>query len=352
MIFLLLSLLAAAGAVTLQDAPVDLSATQAEFAQFKAKFGKRYADAAEEQRRHVAFVASKARAAQKNAFALSVNSTARYGVTLFSDLSPEEFKVQYLTANIEQEDSYRQAMRLKRAHERRRPKHETEQLEKLVQATSHIDWRDHGLVTRVKNQAQCGSCWAFSATEEIESMLLKTYPSQYKNTTLALSPQQIVDCDQTSAGCGGGLTESAWDYVIQAGGIESNASYPYAAVDQQCAFDKSKVVATIKSYTPATSWYSETELLQTLVKEGPISVCVDAANWQDYTSGIMDRYECAWVNVLDHCVQLVGYDSTGPTPYWIIRNSWTTQWGIEGYIYVSFNLDSCGVANDANYVTV
>jgi len=352
MFFLVVALIAAASAVTLQDAPVDLSATVAEFASFKAKFGKTYADAAEEQRRHLAFVASKARAAQKNAFALSVNSTARYGVTMFSDLSPEEFKAQYLNANKKQDVTYREAMRLKRAHERRRPQHETDRLEKLVAATTHIDWRDHGYVTRVKNQGQCGSCWAFSATEEIESMLLKTYPTQYKNTTLALSPQQIVDCDQTSAGCGGGLTESAWDYVMQAGGIESNASYPYAAVDQQCAFDKSKVVATLKSYTAATSWYSDTELLQTLVKEGPISVCVDASSWQDYSGGIMTRWECAWVDVLDHCVQLVGYDATGPTPYWIVRNSWSAQWAIDGYIYLAFDLDTCGIANDANFVTV
>lgn len=334
-------------AVSVQDAGIS-----AEFAAFKVKYAKQYENAAEEAVRHAAFVASKARADKKNAFALSVNSTARYGVTQFSDLSPEEFKRMYLNANKKQKHSPREAMRLKRAHERRRPAEETAAINKVVAATTHVDWRNHGLVTRVKNQGQCGSCWAFSATEEIESMLLKTYPTKYSNKTLALSPQQIVDCDQTSAGCGGGLTESAWDYVIQAGGIESNASYPYAAVDQQCAFDQSKVVANIKSYTAATSWYSDTELLATLVKEGPISVCVDASSWQDYQSGIMDRWECAWVDVLDHCVQLVGYDATGPTPYWMVRNSWTTSWGIEGYIHLAFDLDTCGIANDANFVTV
>lgn len=183
-------------------------------------------------------------------------------------------------------------------------------------------------------------------------MLLKSKPGQFKNTTLALSPQQIVDCDGTSAGCGGGLTESAWDYVIQAGGIESNASYPYVANDQQCAFDASKVVTTIKSYTEATSWYSESQLLQTLVNEGPISICVDAASWQTYSGGVMDRLQCAWIDTLDHCVQLVGYDATGPTPYWIVRNSWTDQWGVDGYIYLEYGWDVCGLANDANYVTI
>jgi C1A family cysteine protease len=83
-----------------------------------------------------------------------------------------------------------------------------------------------------------------------------------------------------------------------------------------------------------------------------VSVCVDAANWQDYQSGVMDWEECAWINFLDHCVQLVGYDTTASTPYWIVRNSWNTDWGIKGYILLAMGDDTCGIAHESTYVTV
>jgi C1A family cysteine protease len=325
-----------------------------EFAAFKLKHKKVYASADEEAMRKQVFAAGVARIASRNSAAAARKASVRFAVNQFTDLEPAEFQKHYLTANVTQPHTPAQARRLRNKYERSWSAEKKAAVESVAQATSFIDWRQHGLVTRVKNQAQCGSCWAFSATEEIESMLLKTYPSRYSNATLALSPQQIVDCDGTSAGCGGGLTESAWDYVISAGGIESNASYPYKAVDQQCAFDASKVVATIKSYTAATSWYSETELLSTLVKEGPVSICLDASSWQDYSSGVMDRLECAWIDQLDHCVQLVGYNAKGPNgvAYWMVRNSWTTSWGIEGYIWLEYGWDVCGLANDANVVVV
>ena len=122
-----------------------------------------------------------------------------------------------------------------------------DQLARSVGQPTSWDWRKHGLVTRVKNQGQCGSCWAFSATEEIESQWLKAGHGDVN--TLELAPQQIVDCDGTSMGCGGGRTESAFNYIIGAGGIESNHTYPYRAVDGQCKFNKNDVVAHISSYS-------------------------------------------------------------------------------------------------------
>jgi C1A family cysteine protease len=285
--------------------------------------------------------------AKQNARAIAINSTARYGVNHLSDLTPEEFKKFYLNAGRKPKHTKEEIAKLRAQHEANLSAEKKAAIAKLQ--ASNIDWVAAGLVTRVKNQAQCGSCWAFSATEELESMWIKA--GKATNTTISLSPQQIVDCDQSDGGCGGGHTESAWDYIIAAGGQESNSTYPYTAEDGTCRFKKSAVVAKVKSYTAATSWYSESELLQTLAKEGPISVCVDAASWQNYESGIMTRLECDWIDMLDHCVQLTGYVG-GAHPYWRVRNSWTTGWGLGGFIDLQWGWDTCGIADDTNYVTV
>merc|ERR1711991_924159 len=155
------------------------------------------------------------------------------------------------------------------------------------------------------------------------------------------------DCDTTSMGCGGGEPSSAYNYLIQAGGQESEAAYPYHAVNQQCAFNASDVRLRIASWKKATSWYSESTLHSNLAAWGPLSICVDAANWQHYKSGVMDRFQCAVVNRLDHCVQLVGIALNATTPYWQVRNSWGTGWGLSGYIRLEYGWDVCGIANQA-----
>jgi len=196
----------------------------------------------------------------------------------------------------------------------------------------------------VKNQEQCGSCWAFSVTENIESMWILAGKS---NNSLALAPQQIVDCDTVDDGCEGGDPPTAYEYIIEAGGLESEQDYPYIAEDESCRFKSQDIVASIKNWQYATSDYSETTLQQNLVGYGPLSICVDASNWQDYVSGIMTWYECAWVNILDHCVQLVGYNATSSNPFWMVRNSWGTDWGIDGYIYLEMWEDTCGLTYEA-----
>jgi len=261
------------------------------------------------------------------------SNDAVFGITMFADMSVEEFSSTIL---------------MKKPIT---PKESTEVvLPADVDVPETLDWRSQGAVTPVKNQEQCGSCWAFSATEAVESAYIVA--GKATASSIDLGPQQIVDCDSTSDGCNGGTTSSAFDYLIQAGGQESNESYPYTGQDGQCAFQKADVVATISSYKAATSFFSETTLQANLVAWGPLSICVDAAAWQDYQSGVLTHLECAFINVLDHCVQLVGYNSTASTPYWIVRNSWTTQWGIEGYIWLQMWHDTCGLAHEATWPTV
>jgi len=255
---------------------------------------------------------------------------AVFGITRFADLSPAEFKNTVLMSNgINPEPS-------------------TEVVQPAaVEVPANFDWRDSGAVTPVKDQEACGSCWAFSATEAIESAYI--LGGKATNTTVNLAPQQIVDCDTSDDGCGGGETSGAYDYVISAGGLESNVSYPYRGVDGQCQFKKSEVVATISSYKAATSFYDEKTLQSNLVAWGPLSVCVDASSWQDYQSGVMTHWECAFINLLDHCVQLVGYNTSSSTPYWKVRNSWTPDWGVDGYIWLEMWHDTCGIAHDATW---
>jgi cathepsin F len=261
------------------------------------------------------------------------SSSAVFGITQFADMSVEEFRSTILMKNPIV------------------PQESTEVVEPAqVDAPDAFDWRDHGAVTPVKNQEQCGSCWAFSATEAVESAYIVA--GKATASSINLAPQQIVDCDSTSDGCNGGQTSSAYAYLIGAGGQESNDSYPYTGQDGQCSFDKSLVVAKISNYKAATSFYSEKTLQSNLVGWGPVSICVDAASWQDYQSGVMTHLQCAFINVLDHCVQLVGYNATAPTPYWIVRNSWTTSWGIKGYIWLEMGHDTCGLAHEASWPIV
>jgi len=209
-----------------------------------------------------------------------------------------------------------------------------------------FDWRNKGAVTAVKDQGQCGSCWAFSVTENVESMWILA--GKANNNTLNLAPQQIVDCDTSDAGCDGGDPPTAYDYIISAGGLEPSSDYPYTAQDGNCNFKQQDVVAKISTWNYATSFYSETELQTNLVGWGPLSICVDASNWQDYQSGVMTWEECAYINILDHCVQLVGYQTQSSNgDYWIVRNSWGTDWGVNGYIYLEMGSDTCGITHEA-----
>jgi len=158
-----------------------------------------------------------------------------------------------------------------------------------------------------------------------------------------------VDCDTTDQGCDGGDLPPAFAYVQQ-NGLESEADYPYQAQDGNCAYNAQDVVAKISGFQYATQSLNETQMQVALIANGPLSICVDAETWQSYTGGIIES-DCG--TDLDHCVQIVGFDIDNTnTPYWIIRNSWGTDWGINGFVYVERNQDECGVAMEATYVTI
>jgi cathepsin F len=306
--------------------PRRASAQAPSFAEFVKKYNKVYVDDAEYSRRAVIFQQNLAVAARMNAQAAG---SAVFGVTKFMDLSRDEFRATRLMPKGKIVPRYNKFV----------------DLEQPNALPTEFDWTTKGAVTPVKDQGQCGSCWAFSATEAIESQWFLA-----GNTLPVLAPQQIVDCDKGRGdeGCNGGDTITAYEYVVAAGGQDTETSYPYRARDQKCAFKPASVSAKIKSYTYITKTHNETEMAAKLTTVGPLSICVDAETWQFYNGGVITS-GCA--TDLDHCVMITGFkDATvksKPVPIWLIRNSWGADWGEKGYIWVERDKNLCGVSEEA-----
>jgi len=220
---------------------------------------------------------------------------------------------------------------------------------KMEDLPSSIDWRVHipPVLTPVKDQGNCGSCWTFGATETVESVwALKT------GVVSEFSEQQILSCTPNpndcggTGGCGGGTAELAFQSVMDYGGIASEWTYPYLSYQAKnftCAFSKeTPPVGKITNYTLLPHNQYE-PIMQTIV-DHPLAITVDASLWSDYEGGIFNGCNQSYPH-LDHIVQLVGYGSESGSDYWIVRNSWNPSWGENGYIRLlrHGNNDTCGI---------
>jgi len=291
-----------------------------DFEAWLARHGKVYATHAEYEKRSSIFKANLLKAQVHNLESIQNGGDAAFGITQFSDLTEEEFRTTYLMPNYV-------------------PSDEDRFTETSLSAALAIDWRTRGVLTPVKDQGQCGSCWAFSATEAIESYA----HISGKYTLQHLSAQQINSCDRGSGGCNGGSTSSAFKYVQTAGGIETDTVYPYTSgrgVTGTCHADPTKYVVKIAGYRAVARGEPS---LETALNNGPVSVCVAANAFQTYHGGIL----ASCPGSIDHCVQAVGYTAD----YWILRNSWGAGWGEAGFIRVKRGADLCHVADDVTYPT-
>jgi C1A family cysteine protease len=292
---------------------------------FKTDFKKSYDTMEEEQKRFTIFLENIKMADLRNEQERKAGGSAVHGITKLSDLSQAEFQSRFLTSDISMKTTNKVGVTYAEPNP----------------TLGLVDWSGK-YTTPVKDQGYCGSCWAFSATEQIESDSMRTLGTNY-----ILSPEQITQCDKTSYGCSGGWTEHAYNYVNRAGGIETNSDYPYtssAGVTGNCHSEADKFVIKVNSYTTVSG---ESSMASYVQSTGPLSVCLDANNFNSYNGGIMTV--CG--QDVDHCVQATGVEATSGG-YWIVRNSWGAAWGENGYIRLAYGKNTCNIASDPTWVSV
>jgi len=219
-----------------------------------------------------------------------------------------------------------------------------------------VDWRNKSIVTDIKDQKQCGSCWAFSTTGSLEGQhAIKT------KKLVSLSEQNLVDCSmkQGNHGCMGGLMDFAFKYIKDNKGIDTEASYPYTAkTGKKCLYNATNSGANLTSWVDVKRG-SETDLQKAVATVGPVSVAIDASRptFHFYKKGIYHDFFCS-SSRLDHGVLAVGYGSAnetawGPKDFWLVKNSWGKTWGQAGYINMARNWrNTCGIATQASYPVV
>ncbi|XP_059688175.1 cathepsin K [Gavia stellata] len=212
-------------------------------------------------------------------------------------------------------------------------------------APAAVDWRRKGYVTPVKNQGQCGSCWAFSSVGALEGQLKRK-----TGKLLSLSPQNLVDCVTNNDGCGGGYMTNAFEYVRQNHGIDSEDAYPYIGQDESCMYNPTGKAAKCRGYREIPEG-NEKALKRAVARIGPVSVGIDASlpSFQFYSRGVYYDESCNAENI-NHAVLAVGYGTQKGTKHWIIKNSWGEEWGNKGYVLLARNMNNaCGIANLASF---
>jgi len=242
------------------------------------------------------------------------------GITEFADMTTDEFTNKILMKSL--------------------PNVDTERISVGGPVPNGVDWRTQGVVSPIKNQGSCGSCWAFSTTGALESAWKRKHGNMPN-----YSEQQLVDCCGAKGyqcqGCNGAWPEWALNF-INAYGINTESGYPYTGRLGSCTNPSGTKILASPGFKMLAA--GDTGSLKTAVGSEPVSICVDATNWSLYKSGVFNNCK----NALNHAVLLVGYEDNGT---WIVKNSWGTTWGENGFIRLATG-NTCGIADHAILVSV
>jgi cathepsin F len=314
------------------------SRDEALFQKFMIQFNKTYATPEEYALRLQNFKTNLRRNAELN----RKHPKATFGINKYSDWTQDEFRSKVLMPKFDPQDQQTGCIW---------PYHRIAKVTPKAIPDSW-DWRKQGAVTPVKNQASCGSCWTFSTAENIEGQWFLS-----KKQLISLSEQWIVDCshgclqsepDLCNGGCGGGLPWLAYEDIITNKGLTDEADYPYTGEDGTCQTGKPSM-AMISNWTSLST--DVTQIMTYLVSNGPLSITLNADLLFSYTSGIITGSPDDCPNSgSDHAVLLVGYSQS--QDYWLIKNSWGTDWGESGYFRMEYDNGLCGINACVIFATV
>ena len=301
-----------------------------EFGKFISEFGKKYDSIEETVKRYTIFKDNYRRIQEHNA----KNSNYELGVNQFADLTLDEFAAKYLGSRS-RKPGVDDPCNLKHVP---------------TESKTELDWREKGVVAPVRNQGSCAGCWAFAVLGAVESL----FANKKGLPIVELAPQELIDCARgygENQGCYGGEVNQGYEYVKDHG-ASTEKEYPYEARDAKCRkkSETSKITGCVT--VPA----NDNQALLEALNYGPVSVTVKGKNWSFmlYKGGIITD-SCGEDDELDHAVILIGaaFDTVKKIPYWIVKNSWGTAWGVKGYVYIKRDTGKgegvCGIAMETFY---
>ncbi|KAJ5068233.1 hypothetical protein M0811_12460 [Anaeramoeba ignava] len=313
--------------------PLKSSNSETLFDLFKSKYSKNYPNEKEQQERQEIFYNNYRYINEFN----QEHTDMTLGVNHFADMTIEEF---------------RSVMLMPKGMLQRKVNHKIEEYEPRIPTSSlptNLNWTELGAVSPVKDQAFCGSCWAFSTVGVIEGQYYLA-TGNFKQ----FSEQNVIDCSwnatHPSYGCDGSSQEFAYEALMGMGGIEFEDDYPYLSVTGYCGYTPEKRAASLLTYYTIPN--SEEAVIEALNTIGPLAISYDAdhESMMFYSGGVYHEPTCSTTN-LDHAVLLVGYGNYPGTeePYWLVKNSWSTHWGYYGYFLIARKDNMCGITTDVTF---